>query len=53
MAMEIDPRKNANAAIAVLSSAVALHAAIQQANVFLADKTNAYQANWKLALEIC
>jgi hypothetical protein len=51
MAMETDPRKNANSAIAVLSGAVALHAAIQQANVFLADKTNAYQANWKLALE--
>jgi hypothetical protein len=42
MATETDPRKNAAAAIAALGDAITLHAAIQQANVFLADKTNAY-----------
>jgi len=51
MAAETDPRKNAKAAIALLDGAVNLHAAIRQANVFLTDKTNVYQANWKLALE--
>jgi flagellar biosynthesis/type III secretory pathway M-ring protein FliF/YscJ len=28
-----------------------LHTAIQQNSVFLTDKTNIYQANWKLAME--
>ena len=51
MAMEADPRKNANAAIDLLGNALTLHMAIQQNNVFLADDTNAYQGNWKLALE--
>jgi hypothetical protein len=51
MAAEKDPRKNAKAAIALLDKALSLHAAIQQSNVFLGDNTNAYQANWKAALE--
>jgi hypothetical protein len=51
MATESDPRKNAAAAISILDGAVALHTTIQQNNVFLADRTNTYQANWKLALE--
>lgn len=51
MAMEADPRKNANAAIDLLGHALTFHMAIQQNNVFLADDTNAYQGNWKLALE--
>ena len=51
MAAETDPRKNARAAIALLDKALSLHATIQQSNVFLGDNTNAYQANWKAALE--
>jgi hypothetical protein len=51
MAAETDPRKNASAAIAQLERALSLHQSIQQANVFLRDNTNAYQANWKAALE--
>jgi hypothetical protein len=51
MAAEKDPRKNAKAAIALLDRARSLHAAIQQSNVFLGDNTDAYQANWKAALE--
>jgi len=51
MAAETDPRKNVSAAITVLDNALSLHAAIQASNVFLSDNTNAYQANWKAALE--
>ena len=51
MAGEKNPRKNAQKAITVLNRAITLHAAIQQNNVFLADNTNAYQANWKAAIE--
>jgi len=51
MAAEKDPRKNAGAAIALLDKSLTLHASIQQSNVFLGDNTNAYQANWKAALE--
>jgi hypothetical protein len=51
MAAETDPRKNASAAIAVLNNSLSLHAAVQAANVFLGDNTNAYQANWKAAVE--
>ena len=51
MAIEADPRKNVVAAIDLLGNALALHTSIQQNNVFLSDKTNVYQANWKLALE--
>lgn len=51
MATETDPRKNASAAIAVLNNSLSLHAAIQASNVFLGDNTNAYQANWKAAVE--
>jgi hypothetical protein len=51
MAAEKDPRKNVTAAIALLDKALSLHAAIQQSNVFLGDNTDAYQANWKAALE--
>ena len=51
MAAEKDPRKNAEAAIVLLDRALSLHAAVQQSNVFLGDNTNAYQANWKAALE--
>ena len=51
MAAEKDPRENAAKAITVLDKAVALHSAIEQNNVFLTDNTNAYQANWKAALE--
>jgi hypothetical protein len=45
------PRKNVASAIGILDGALALHTSIQQSNVFLADRTNTYQANWKLALE--
>jgi hypothetical protein len=51
MAAETDLRKNVTAAISVLDNALSLHAAIQASNVFLGDNTNAYQANWKAALE--
>ena len=51
MAAEKDPRKNVEAAIALLANALELHAAIQKSNVFLGDNTSAYQANWKAALE--
>lgn len=51
MATETDPRKNASAAITLLDNALSLHAAIQASHVFLGDNTNAYQANWKAALE--
>jgi 3-oxoacyl-ACP reductase-like protein len=51
MGKEADPQKNAKAAIDLLGNALTLHTAIQQNSVFLADKTNIYQANWKLALE--
>jgi hypothetical protein len=51
MAAETDPRKNASAAITLLDNALSLHTAIQASHVFLGDNTNAYQANWKAALE--
>jgi hypothetical protein len=51
MAAEKDPRKTVKVAIALLDNALSLHAAIQQNNVFLGDNTDAYQANWKAALE--
>lgn len=51
MAAELDPRKNASAAITILENALSLHAAIQASNVFLGDNTNAYQASWKAALQ--
>jgi hypothetical protein len=51
MATEPDPRMNVASAIGILDGALALHTSIQQSNVFLADRTNTYQANWKLALE--
>jgi len=51
MAAETDPRTNARIAIALLKKACSLHAAIKESNVILGDKTNAYQANWKTALE--
>lgn len=51
MAAETVPRKNVSAAITVLDNALSLHGAIQASNVFLGDNTNAYQANWKAALE--
>jgi flagellar biosynthesis/type III secretory pathway M-ring protein FliF/YscJ len=51
MANETDPQKNVQVAINVLGNALTLHTAIQQNSVFLSDKTNIYQANWKLALE--
>jgi hypothetical protein len=51
MAQEPDPRKNATAAIDLLTNSLTIHTAIQQSAVFLTDKTNVYQANWKLALE--
>jgi hypothetical protein len=51
MAAEKDPRANAKVAIGILDKAIKLHAAIQQSNVFLGDNTNAYQSNWKAALE--
>jgi 3-oxoacyl-ACP reductase-like protein len=51
MAKEADPQKNAKAAIDLLGNALTLHTAIQQSSVFLADKTNIYQVNWKIALE--
>lgn len=51
MAAETDPRENANTAIAVLNDAIALHTDIQRNNLFLADGTNIYQANWRAALE--
>ncbi len=51
MAAEPDPRKNVASALGILDGALALHTSIQQSNVFLADRTNTYQANWKLALE--
>lgn len=51
MAEEKDPQKNACTAISLLENAISLHLLIQQNNVFLADNTNAYQANWKAALE--
>ena len=51
MANEANPQKNANAAIELLDNALTIHTAIQQNTVFLTDKTNIYQANWKLALE--
>lgn len=51
MAEEKDPQKNASTAIALLENAISIHAVIQLNNVFLADNTNTYQANWKAALE--
>jgi transposase-like protein len=51
MANEANPQKNAKAAIDLLDNALTIHTAIQQNTVFLTDKTNIYQANWKLALE--
>lgn len=51
MASERDPQRNAQAAIAHLDRAVALHATIQGQHLSLSDNTNAYQANWKGALE--
>lgn len=51
MANEADPQANAKAAIDLLGNATTLHTAVQQNGVFLADRANIYQANWKLALE--
>jgi hypothetical protein len=51
LASELDPRKNALAAISILQEAIKLHTAIQQNNVFLNDQTSSYQLNWQFALE--
>lgn len=51
MANETDPQKNAKLAIDILDNALTIHAVIQKNTVFLTDRTNNYQANWKLALE--
>jgi hypothetical protein len=44
-------RANAQAALQRLEVAVQLHQTIQQAGLFLGDGTNAYQNNWRLALQ--
>jgi hypothetical protein len=51
MAGTQDPRANAQVAISRLQQAVALHQTIQQNGVFLADNTNVYQENWRLAMQ--
>ena len=44
-------RQYTNSVIQRLGRTVQLHQAIQQSGVFLADNTNAYQENWRLALQ--
>jgi len=44
-------RNSAQAAIQHLQNAMQLHQSIQQQGIFLGDATNAYQANWRLALQ--
>jgi len=51
MAAVQNPRANAQAAIDRLSGAVTIHARIEQAGLFLADSTNVYQDNWRLAMQ--
>ncbi len=45
-----NPRQAMQQAQQRLQSAVQIHQAIQQSGVFLADNTNAYQDNWRLAI---
>jgi len=51
MAEVQNPRDNAQAAIARLQHAVAIHRQIEQAGLFLADSTNVYQDAWRQAME--
>ncbi len=44
-------RASAQAAAQRLQTAVQLHQAIQQSGLFLSDGANAYQENWRLALQ--
>ena len=44
-------RASALAAGGRLQNAVRLHQTIQQGGLFLSDSTNAYQENWRLALQ--
>lgn len=46
-----DPRVNANFAIQLLTSALGFHQQIVDEGVVLKDNSNAYQENWKTALE--
>ncbi len=46
-----NPRDNARSAIDRLRQAIAIHQQIEQSGLFLADSTNAYQDNWRLAME--
>lgn len=51
MAAEKDLRTNIGVAISILEQAILLHADIRKLPLSLADKTDAYQASWKGALE--
>lgn len=51
IARSADARTNATDALQRLRSAVQLHGAIFESNVFLRDDTNVYQSNWALAIE--
>lgn len=50
VASSSDPRSNASAAIAVLERAVDLHGRIAGTGISLRDDTNAYQENWRAAM---
>jgi len=44
-------RENAESALQILDNAVALHQQISDVGIILRDRTNAYQANWRAAVE--
>jgi hypothetical protein len=46
-----DPRTNAKRAIALLRNARRLHSEISGHSLHLGDNTNAYQNNWRLAMD--
>ena len=51
MSTTADPRSNATAAITLLQDAINLHGNIAGLGISLRDDTNAYQENWRTALE--
>jgi hypothetical protein len=50
LAATTNARTNANDAVARLTSALTLHAMIKGLGITLGDSTDAYQANWRLAM---
>lgn len=51
LAASTDARANANTAIGQLSAALVQHASIKAVGISLVDNTDAYQANWRSAMQ--